>query len=121
METRDTEGASPFRAASESSRRKGASGEGARDDSCEYRLFACILHRGEGSNKGHYFAMCRVGPSNDDWCASDAGLGFQGLRQTAPAAGTCSVEMFARELSVCVSILGTVEMHLRQSGNGSCW
>ena len=40
---------------------------GLREDDCEYRLYACILHKGQSQSRGHYYAMCRSGSSDEDW------------------------------------------------------
>lgn len=40
------------------------------EPSCSYRLYGCIFHKGQTQNRGHYYAMCRVGPGDDHWCAT---------------------------------------------------
>jgi hypothetical protein len=41
--------------------------EGMKEESVDYRLYACIFHLGSSPTRGHYTAACRVGPSDDDW------------------------------------------------------
>lgn len=41
--------------------------EGLREEDCEYRLYACIMHKGQSQSRGHYYAICRAGRSDEDW------------------------------------------------------